>query len=96
MKYPKDVLTKTRNGKTEARIFIDSGIFVRYGYIDIKNEKEERKTKIYLHSKKGVEGFFLIPMKDGKRFILIKDTDKKWEDIKILKNGKSISLKSLL
>ena len=83
MKYPKDVLTKSKTGKIEARVFIDEGRFVRYGYIDTKTGDKEKKIKICLIKKDGIESYFIIPMRDENKFLMIKDISNK--KVKIFK-----------
>lgn len=70
MKYPDEVLTKSKKGRIEVRKLIDRGSFVRYEYIDPESgERSENKIKLVLLSDKEEE-FFIIPMRDGRMLML--------------------------
>ena len=87
--YPEETLTKSKKGKIEVRHFIDSGRFVRYDYLDPETGKRsENKYKIVLSSGDECEEYFIIPMKQKNRFLMLKG-DKKgnrkiWKDGDIL------------
>ncbi len=71
MKYPEEVLTKSKKGKIEVRKLVDRGSFIRYEYLDPEtDERSENKVKLVLSMEDKSEEFFMIPMKD-KRFLLI-------------------------
>ncbi len=73
MKYPSEVLTKSKKGKVEVRSLIDSGTFVRYEYLDPKTgERSENKVKLVLYNGKDYEEYFIIPLKQRNRFLLLK------------------------
>ncbi|PKK81379.1 MAG: hypothetical protein CVT47_02730 [Thermoplasmata archaeon HGW-Thermoplasmata-2] len=79
MKYPPEVLTVSKKGKTEVRHLIDKGKFVRYDYLDSENGKpvEESKVKLVLIAENGAtEEFFVIPMKGGARSLMLKAEEK--------------------
>jgi len=69
MKYPGEVLTKSKKGKIEVRGLADRGRFVRYGYLDPESGKKSGKIKLVLFGKKEEE-FFIIPVKDGRNLML--------------------------
>jgi hypothetical protein len=85
MKYPEEVLTKTKKGKIEARQLIDRGRFVRYEYIDPESgKKSENKVKLVLISESNEEEFFVIPVKDGRYLMLpteSKGERKIWDNV---------------
>ncbi|MHA1238874.1 MAG: hypothetical protein ACTSSJ_06550 [Candidatus Odinarchaeia archaeon] len=73
--YPKEVLTKSKKGKIEVRSLIDRGEYVRYEYLDpATGKKSENKIKLVLYNKeKGiVDEYFIIPLKQSDRFLLLK------------------------
>lgn len=75
MEYPESVLTKNKKGNLEVRNLVFRGQFVMYDYRDPKTFKqvENRKKKLYLRHEKGnVEEFYIVPLKDEKRALLIK------------------------
>ena len=74
MEYPEDVITVSKKGKREVRALIDRGKFVRYEYLDPKTgEKSENKIKIVLLPEKGEqEEYFIIPLRQEGRFLLMK------------------------
>jgi len=71
MRYPPEVLTKSKKGKIEVRALIDKGQFVRYGYLDPKTAKPSGKIKLVLKGKKQEE-FFIIPMAQPEKFLMLK------------------------
>lgn len=76
MKYPQEVLTKSKKGKVEVRNLIDRGRFVRYEYLDSETgESTENKVKLVLIKEDKREEFFIIPIK-GKRFLMIPTEEK--------------------
>lgn len=71
MRYPEQVLTKSKKGKVEVRSLIDSGRFVRYEYIDPETGKlTQNKHKLLLITGDRMEEFFIVPLKDG-RYLMI-------------------------
>jgi len=73
--YPESVLTKDREGNLEVRNLISRGKFVMYDYRDVKTFKqmESKKKKLYLKDKDGkISEYYIIPLKSGDRFLLIK------------------------
>jgi hypothetical protein len=86
--YPEEVLTK--NGK-EARKLVDRGKFVRYKYINVRTGTISSKTKLVLILDNGErEEFFIIPMKNSTRNLLIRDKDR--GSRKLLDCGKVVDL----
>ena len=71
MSYPKEVMTRSRAGKEEARVLVDRGAFVKYRYVDKETGKEDKKVSVILNGEQGREHFFIIPLK-GERSLLIK------------------------
>lgn len=76
--YPEEVVTVSKKGKREVRALIDRGKFVRYEYIDTKTgRKSENKIKLVLLNEKGEqEEYFIIPLKQKDRFLLLKSETK--------------------
>jgi hypothetical protein len=71
VKYPKEVLTVSKKGKVEVRSLVDRGRYIRYEYLDPETgRKTENKVKLVLIGEK-VEEYFMIPTKDGKRYLLL-------------------------
>ncbi|HDD46500.1 MAG TPA: hypothetical protein ENG42_03415 [Candidatus Aenigmarchaeota archaeon] len=92
MTFPKEVLTKTKSGNIEVRVFLKRGEFVHYGYMDVKTKKMLNKAKIILKSENGkVESYFIIPLKQKDKFLLMKEKEQK-TNIKLWDGKKSISL----
>ncbi len=95
MQYPEEVLTKSKKGKIEARVLVDSGKFVRYEYVDPETgERGENKVKIVLYNGRDYEEYFIIPLKQGNRKLLIQAEKK--EDRKIWNHGDILDLFELL
>jgi len=95
MDYPEEVLTKSKKGKIEVRSLVDSGTFVRYEYLDSETGKRgENKVKLVLYNGEDYEEYFIIPLKQGNRKLLI-NAEKK-PDRKILKDGKVLDMFELL
>ena len=73
MKYPEEVLTKSKKGKIEVRNLIDHGRFVRYEYLDPESGKRsENKVKIVLYNGTDYEEYFIIPLKQKNKFLMLK------------------------
>lgn len=95
MTYPEEVLTKSKKGKVEVRALIDHGRFVRYEYLDPETgERSENKVKIVLSNGEDYEEYFIIPLKQKNRFLLLKAEKK--PNRKVWKDGESLDLFSLL
>ena len=93
--YPEETLTKSKKGKIEARHYIDSGKFVRYDYLDPETgKKSENKYKIVLATENGYEEYFVIPMKQKNKFLMLRGEKKGRR--KILKNGEIVDIFELL
>ena len=91
MDYPDDVLTRSKKGKIEVRNLIDSGRFVRYEYLDPNTGKRsENKVKIVLYNGNDYEEYFIIPLKQKNRFLMLKAEKK--PNRKIWKNGEIADL----
>ncbi len=71
MEYPEEVITESKKGKKEARVLVDQGKFVRYSYVDVETGNRDKKMKIVLAHDGDYEEYFVVPMKDGKRYLLI-------------------------
>ncbi|MCD6476712.1 MAG: hypothetical protein J7K26_00910 [Candidatus Aenigmarchaeota archaeon] len=91
MKYPEEVLTKSRKGKIEVRSLIDKGKFIRYNYKDPETGKilEKGKLSLIIKNTKGkTEHYYMIPIK-GNRYLAIPIKDKKkrkvWNSKKAIK-----------
>ena len=94
-KYPEEVLTKSKKGKIEVRRFIDSGKFVRYEYLDPETGKRsENKVKIVLYNGKDFEEYFIIPLKQKNRNLLL--IAEKKPNRKLWKDGEIINLYEIL
>ncbi len=77
MKYPEEVLTKSKKGKIEVRNLVDYGKFVRYEYLDPQTgERSENKVKIVLFNGKNYEEYFRIPLKQKNKFLMLKAEEK--------------------
>ncbi len=73
MKYPEEVLTKSKKGKVEVRNLVDHGTFVRYEYLNPETGKRsENKVKIVLYNGEDYEEYFIIPLKQDNRALLFK------------------------
>ncbi len=73
MNYPEEVLTKSKKGKIEVRNIVDFGKFVRYEYLDpTTGERSENKVKIVLYNGEDYEEYFIIPLKQKNKFLLLK------------------------
>jgi hypothetical protein len=74
MRFSNDVLTKGKSGKTELRALHSRGSFVMCKYLDPETLKPaDKKTKLSLRNRDGgVEEYFIIPMRDPKRSLLIR------------------------
>ncbi len=93
--YPEETLTKSKKGKVEVRHYIDSGKFVRYDYLDPETGgRSENKYKIVLATEKGYEEYFVIPMKQKNRFLMLRG-EKKGKR-KIWKDGETLDIFELL
>ncbi len=68
--YPKEVLTKNKAGKEEARVLVDQGKYIRYKYEDIKTGKADNKVRLILDSNGKKEHYFLIPIKQDRRLMI--------------------------
>ncbi len=95
MCYPESVKTVSKKGKVEVRNLVDFGSFVRYEYLDPETgRRSENKTKLILRTSNGTEEFFIIPLKQKGRYLLIKSEVK---DDREIWNGKcAVSLYDLL
>ncbi|NPA76071.1 MAG: hypothetical protein GXO25_08345 [Euryarchaeota archaeon] len=89
MEYPEDVITTSKKGKKEVRKLVDYGKFVRYMYVDPNTgEKTENKTKLVLAHDGEYEEYFIIPLKQKGRFLLVpaekKPNRKIWNDGEVM------------
>ena len=73
MEYPQEVLTKSKKGKIEVRNLVDYGKFVRYEYLDPSTgERSENKVKIVLFNGEDYEEYFIIPLKQKNKYLMLK------------------------
>ena len=78
VRFPDEVLTRTKKGEIEVRSLIDRGRFVRYNYLhpETGEAMEGGKVKLVLASESGkTEEYFIIPTK-SKRDLLIPAPEK--------------------
>jgi len=78
VRFPEEVLTRTKKGELEVRSQIDRGRYVRYNYLDPETGQpmEGGKVKLVLMPEGGeVEEFFVIPTK-SKRDLMIPAREK--------------------
>lgn len=73
--YPKEVIAESKRGEKEARIFLESGKYLIYRYLSLKNMRFERKFKLVLKSENGAREYLVIPLKGEKRFLMIEKED---------------------
>jgi hypothetical protein len=73
MDFPEHVLTKGKNGKLEVRSLDSRGEYVMCKYLDPKTMKPaDAKRKLILKEQSGeIVQYFIIPLKDPKRSLLI-------------------------
>ncbi len=73
-RFPEEVITVSKHGKREARVLVDRGRYVRYEYLDpVTGKKSENKIKLVLLTEDGKqEEYFIIPLKQEGRFLLLK------------------------
>ncbi|MCD6461459.1 MAG: hypothetical protein J7L61_01810 [Thermoplasmata archaeon] len=68
---PEEVVTTSKRGRREARVLVDRGEFILYTYADPETGRPlGEKDRLVLKGRETLE-FFIIPMKDGKRRLLI-------------------------
>jgi len=74
MGFSDSVLTKGRSGKLEVRALHSRGTYVMCKYLNPETLKlADKKTKLMLrHSDGIIEEYFIIPLKDPKRSLLVK------------------------
>jgi len=74
MGFSNEVLTKGKSGKLEVRALRSRGSFVMCKYLNPETLKiADKKTKLSLRNSDGsVEEYFIIPLADPKRSLLIK------------------------
>ena len=72
--YPEEVITVSKKGRREVRALIDRGKYVRYEYLEPETGKRsENKIKLVLLNENGEqEEYFIIPLKQKDRFLLLK------------------------
>jgi len=73
MKFSESVLTKGKSGKLEVRALESRGSYVICKYLSPETLKlADKKIKLSLKDEKGdVKEYFIIPLKDSKRSLLI-------------------------
>jgi len=74
LKFSESVLTKGKSGKLEVRALESRGTYVTCKYLNPESLKlADKKLKLSLRNEKGeVDEFFIIPLKDPKRSLLMK------------------------
>jgi hypothetical protein len=90
--YPQSVLTKNKKGEAEVRQLLKRGRFVLYRYLDPETGRpaENGKMRLFLKSDKE-EGYFLIPLKQGGRFLALK-AGRRGKEIKLWDGRKPVNL----
>lgn len=84
MGFPETVLTVSRKGQLEVRTLESRGSFVICKYLDSKTLKlTDKKKKLILRSDSGeLTEYFIVPLKDPKRALLISaQSDEKEREI---------------
>ncbi len=93
--YPEEVIAISKKGKREVRNLVGEGRYVMYEYLDPETGKRsENKVKLILQTDDGWEEFFIIPLKEKGKSLMLKAERK--EDRGIWKDGKVVRLKELL
>lgn len=84
MKFSDKVLTKAKSGKVELRAVDSKGKYVICKYLDPSNlSLSDKKRKLCLKSDDGkVEEYFIVPLKDQNRALLIK-AKKQEKEVKV-------------
>ncbi len=90
VQFPDEFLTKTKKGSIELRIFLRRGKFVEYTYMNQKTKKLTKKRKIVLKSEDKDEAYFIIPMKQKGKYLMIKEESV--GNVKLWNKGKVINL----
>ncbi|MEM5802253.1 MAG: hypothetical protein QXQ18_02615 [Candidatus Aenigmatarchaeota archaeon] len=74
MKFSEAVLTRSKKGKVEIRALDSRGRYVLTKYLDPETLKlADKKKKLTLKSDEGkIEEYFIIPLPDSKKALLIK------------------------
>ncbi len=84
MGFPETVLTVSKKGQLEVRTLESRGSFVICKYLDSKTLKlTDKKKKLILRSDSGeLTEYFIVPLKDPKRALLISaQSDEKEREI---------------
>ncbi len=73
-RFPDEVITVSKRGKREVRVLVDRGRYIRYEYLDpVTGKKSENKVKLVLLTEDGKqEEYFIIPLKQEGKFLLLK------------------------
>jgi hypothetical protein len=73
MEFPEAVMTRSKKGKLEIRTLESRGSFVICKYFDSSTLKlADTKRKLILRSEKGeLTEYFIVPLKDPRRALLI-------------------------
>lgn len=79
--YPESVLTENRSGETEVRTLVSRGEFAICEYSDPENlERTDEKKKLILKREDDeIEEYFIIPMNQEKKDLLITPKEKSSE-----------------
>ncbi|MEM2122493.1 MAG: hypothetical protein QXE79_02540 [Candidatus Bathyarchaeia archaeon] len=76
--FPRDVITEGARGRPEVRVLESRGSYVVYRYLDLETlEQKEKKLKLCLKDEEGkVMEYFIVPLKDEGRHLLIRSEEK--------------------
>ena len=95
MDYPQEVMTVSKKGKREVRSVVSHGKYVMYEYLDPSTGKRsENKMKLVLKTPDGFEEYFIIPLKEKGKFLMLKGEEK--GDRGLWMHGKAVRLEELL
>ncbi|MBS7644657.1 MAG: hypothetical protein QW569_04615 [Candidatus Bathyarchaeia archaeon] len=76
--FPRNVIAKGGKGRPEVRVLESRGSYVIYKYLDLETlEQKEKKLKLCLKDGEGkVAEYFIVPLKDDGRYLLIRSEEK--------------------
>ncbi len=95
MDYPEEVITVSKRGKREVRHLLKHGKFVMYDYLDeATGKRAENKVKLVLSHDGGQEEYFIIPLKEEGKFLMLRAENK--GNRGLLKDSEIIYLEELL
>ena len=73
VKFPEEVLTRTKKGEIEVRSRIDRGRYVRYNYLhpETREPMKDGEVKLVLIPESGEpQEFFIIPTRSGRDLLI--------------------------